>query len=741
MDTQQEDKATVNSDVKEWFDRGLNVLPTNDKRPLVKWEEWQTKRQTYADIQAMPWSSANGFAVVCGLSTTITYGDEQKEVYLGVIDIDDKETFDFSKFPETFIEKTPHGFHMYYWSECPVEPIKYKGFELLGQGNICCIYNNPHNNLPIAVQFDIKAQFEHTCKHLGISNSKNNSLLQSSKATLNELLEQDAPEGQRDNTAILIASKLRSKGKTQPEVLEILLDWNQKHCLLPLTEEIIAQKVESAFKTERPYFDNKKDTENQRFTTISKATFEIANSQPSDNGLYESILVNDKPCFLQLYSPNANGVETKLFALKTHVEIADVKERWTPKDTTLEALPFHNIEDIVEINLANLTYTVPTAQNLFDRIVSTLKTYVNMQDDFFTLCALMVMLTYEQHKFNWVPYLGIFGDTGSGKSALTELMSNLSYRCGYFTEVNSANIYQYLSEYKGTVPCLAEDEIQGFEKDTEKIKIYKSGNSKSGRVPRILTTPTGRQFLVYPTYCFKILAGEQVPTVKGLNERTLAINMSKGRVSKNWYDRTEEDIAKIKKLKWDLLKWRMANYGNQYLSNVQATSRIENNLKPLRAIAKGLSIEQDFENWCNDAIQKSQSEKKETLEGCVVESVYNLVNSGLFESEVVLQGQEVTKIYLNFDELWNNFKKITFATNDFADKVQTNDFGEVTKNRIGRVLTNIFGSKSITRNQSNVKIRCRVFEVRTLLNVVSNYFDEEEAQSINQKIQSKSKQP
>ena len=92
-------------------------LPTKDKRPLVNsWKEWQTKRQTKADIESMPWQSANGFAVICGTETTVTCNNETKKVYLGVIDIDHKDTFDFSVFPQTYIEKSPHGFHMYYWT-------------------------------------------------------------------------------------------------------------------------------------------------------------------------------------------------------------------------------------------------------------------------------------------------------------------------------------------------------------------------------------------------------------------------------------------------------------------------------------------------------------------------------------------------------------------------------------------------------------------------------------------------
>ena len=66
--------------------------------------------------------------------------------------------------------------------------------------------------------------------------------------------------------------------------------------------------------------------------------------------------------------------------------------------------------------------------------------------------------------------------------------------------------------------------------------------------------------------------------------------MSKGKASKSWYNRSEEDIAEIKKLKWDLLKWRMVNYFNRYPNEYESTSRIEDNLRPLKSYSKRIDF-------------------------------------------------------------------------------------------------------------------------------------------------------
>lgn len=481
----------------------------------------------------------------------------------------------------------------------------------------------------------------------------------------------------------------------------------------------------------------------------TKVSFEVNASnefKDSDIGIFESILENKLPWFILCYPAKMdNDTVTKKFALRPFVsryiqalnenETRQTIEKIEPKQFVFESLPFTDMERSSETNIDDTMYSIPDVQNLFSRIELMLKNYVDMSRDFINLCSLMVLMSYEQHKFNWVPYLGIFGDTGSGKSVLTELMSFLCYHCGYFTQANSADIYQFLSEFEGTIPTFAEDETQGMDKDFDKMKIYKSGNSKNGKVPRILQTNDGRKFLSFPTFCFKILAGEQIPTVKGLNERTLTINMSKGKPQKNWYFLTDNERNEIKKLKWDLLKWRLANYENRYPTGT-AITRIENNLYPLRAIAKGLIIEHDFENWCNDAIAKSQNAKKATIEGCVSESIFNVITANNFEAEKVLQGEICTRIYIDFEVLWIKFKDLTNAKIDNfqTDKMHTVEFGEVTKNKIGRILTDIFNSKTMTITKDKQKVRCREFTVETLLRVLSNYHDEQEVGFIKNEI-------
>lgn len=134
----------------EWFGEGLSVIPIESyetKKPLITYAEFYQRQQTDIEFNSVNWSNVQLFSVVCGMKAKNGY-------YLTVIDIDDSEDISQLSFPETYIEKTPHGFHVFYWSKTPCETIgKFSpfGFELLGSLKTCIIYNVVFQNKPIAI--------------------------------------------------------------------------------------------------------------------------------------------------------------------------------------------------------------------------------------------------------------------------------------------------------------------------------------------------------------------------------------------------------------------------------------------------------------------------------------------------------------------------------------------------------------------------------------------------------------
>lgn len=79
-------------------------------------------------------------------------------------------------------------------------------------------------------------------------------------------------EGARDMSAIRLASWYHLQGKTKEETLELMLEWNTRN-KPPLKEKTIEQKVESAWRPEKPYsyrFAQKKASVKIKFTSREK---------------------------------------------------------------------------------------------------------------------------------------------------------------------------------------------------------------------------------------------------------------------------------------------------------------------------------------------------------------------------------------------------------------------------------------------------------------------------------------
>lgn len=120
---------------------GINVVPILQKKPLVKWEQWQTQRQTEKEFECLPWDQVDGFGVICGTQL-------KNELYLCAIDFDVKNVSEEAmekgklaskELPVTMTERTPSGgFHHVYLSKTKPKTISVFhntiALELLGEG-------------------------------------------------------------------------------------------------------------------------------------------------------------------------------------------------------------------------------------------------------------------------------------------------------------------------------------------------------------------------------------------------------------------------------------------------------------------------------------------------------------------------------------------------------------------------------------------------------------------------------
>jgi len=392
---------------------------------------------------------------------------------------------------------------------------------------------------------------------------------------------------------------------------------------------------------------------------------QIKDSGITIDGCFEAIYHNGKPCFLVKDSHDFSMVET----LEIDGQVYSPKEQ---KQIPYEAYGF-------------CKGPVPNREDLYWKVRQELQTFIDVEGIWLDVLAACVLLTYQQGKLQTVPYIFVYGDNESGKSTVLQLLKFLCYRPMYGVTVPSADIYGYLED-SDAVGCILEDEVQGIQKDTDKIKIYKAGYKQGAVVPRTIMLEHDRVIKYYQTFCFKACASEQIPQVKGFRERFIEINMVEGSPEKEWTDVTKDDLKRLYDLRNMLLKWRLLTK-DWDLSEVPTSmkGRLKELWKPLLQITHGLTVHKGLFNFVEEQKNERLKTKQDTLEGHIVKTVLDLYNRSSESNPVLpfpqIWGELVLDLHGNLDEKKPNV-------------MDTSDFFQVTKNKVGYRLREILSGKS-----------------------------------------------
>jgi hypothetical protein len=390
------------------------------------------------------------------------------------------------------------------------------------------------------------------------------------------------------------------------------------------------------------------------------------------DGCFEAVYIDGKPRFLVKNSEDFKVMES--------LEIDD--ETVFPKEERHIPYEAYGV----------FQGTVPSREELYWKIRDEYDLFIDVEPiwkDVLTTCTL---LTYQQEKLQTVPYLYPYGDNESGKTTILNVMRSLCYRPMFGITIPPADLFGYLED-SDSIPCILEDEIQGIDQDTDKIKIYKSGYKIGAVVPRMLLTERERIIKYYRTFCFKVCAAEQIPQVKGFRERFIEIPMVEGYPRKEWTDITKEDIERLSNLRNMLLKWRMLSR-NWELPDVKLAvkGRVKELWKPILQITSGLTAYDGLFKFVEDQKNERLSTRQNTLEGHIVKVVTDLYNEAKGPVE-----------YLSFQTIWTDLKiDLDGKIDDKKPNVMdTSEFFDVTKNKIGYRLREVLSGKSDVHREKN----------------------------------------
>jgi hypothetical protein len=425
-----------------------------------------------------------------------------------------------------------------------------------------------------------------------------------------------------------------------------------------------------------------------------KTRKQMKDSGVTSNGCFEAIYHDGKPCFLVWNSENFSTVES----LEVDGQAFYPKEQ---KNIPYESYGFYG-------------GSVPNREELFWKVRSEFQSFIDVESIWKDVLSAFVLLSYQQEKLQSAPYIFLYGDNESGKSTVLQLLKFLSYRPLYGVTIPAADIYGYLED-SDSVGTVLEDEIQGIHKDIDKVKIYKAGYKRGATVPRTIITQHDRIIKYYGVFSLKACASEQLPTVKGFRERFIEIPMVEGYPEKEWSDITKEDLDRLHNLRNMLLKWRMLSREWQ-LPEVQLSmkGRVKELWKPLLQITHGLTVHDGLLRFVEDQKNERLSTKQNTLEGHIVKIISSLYN----------QGCEV----IPFSDIWQGL--VSDLDGKLDDKkphvMDTSDFFQVTKNKIGYRLREVLSGKTkpIREKDSegnDVVVKAYVFDPEKLRRIAKKY--------------------
>jgi hypothetical protein len=246
--TNAESSNEIKNQAKKYFEAGFNVFPIMGKQPLVKWEKWQTERQTQEEFSTLDFSNCNGLGVICGTKNNDNY-------HLAVIDFDVKNVTPeaieagrqvLKNLPITMTEETPSGGqHWVYLTRSKPKTIKAYhsnvAIELLGEHTYCAMapsqgYKRLNDNIPRKVE-DIEDLLISALYTVGIYTKKSseqwftralteNTFKGKNPACIHELLK-GVTEGERNETAIRLSAYFVNFLQLEPKKAKAKLDfWN-----------------------------------------------------------------------------------------------------------------------------------------------------------------------------------------------------------------------------------------------------------------------------------------------------------------------------------------------------------------------------------------------------------------------------------------------------------------------------------------------------------------------------------
>ena len=608
--------SSLNQLIHFYLSQGLNVIPvpSGAKEPTIKWKEYQERKATGYEVERwFPDDYKGNVAVVLGR----TSGN------LCDIDCDSQELLEIlsKALPDTMIVKSYRGGHIYIRTDYEIHKFtldlgRYGKLEVLGQGQIGILPPSLHPK-GITYEFISQKSVRHWSgdfRHELTEWLQQLLTVKVRRQPINiEKILVGVTEGERDVSAIQLATWYRKEGLNRDEVLDKLLEWNKLN-KPPLPDNIIEVKVDSAFRPETPY--NYTFTESKKKEKIFSAGKDLGDIVFEQVG-EEYIVIN------------------KTTQEITRCKKVEAKETFIPFDK----IPWKPVTDVQP----------------YDDIWSEVKQYLYEHIDIasgYDILTAWVLSTWIPERWDAVPYLFFYGPAGSGKTWALEVLASICFRPFMSASTTLPVIFRACDLWHPTL-FLDETEVYLRKERSEIMHLLNAGYRKGFPATRIEETEEGLKVRIFDCFGFKALAGTRA-FVDTLKSRCIIFTMSKATRE----IKTKIDPNKAEELRKKLLMYRFRMLAEKQPieeSVIVLTGRLRELFLPLVTVATS-EAKGSIMNEAKKIEEITKEEEQVSDEATVFRAIISAHEENPGATKISIE--RITQIVnegLSYDEIFSNF--------------------------------------------------------------------------------------
>ena len=419
------------------------------------------------------------------------------------------------------------------------------------------------------------------------------------------------------------------------------------------------------------------------------------------NSFVESIILNEKPYFL-CYDKQTKTIvpREKIEDEETiHVPINLEEYGYSPYSFSDEEL-----DEMISKKISK--------EEILDGLKKIIDEFINANENIKHLILGDLFLTYSQEWMTTTHFLYFVGETESGKSSALHLFKILGYRCLYGVDIPVADIYNFLGLDEESTGIIAEDEAQELGFNRDKIRLYKNSYAKGSLKPIIHILKDGRKQVYYKTFCFKVFAGEKVPSDKGFNERLAVIHMVQGHTEKNIKRLQGNEKYSLEKLRKQLLVWKMQNTENGL---DQSDSGLKARDQELWEDYLRILMGTKYEEASKQVVQFYTEQRHEKIWNSLEARIFKLVVENMKDYAVV--SEELWQSLISGKDISGDLDRATFTEHETGKKISRNTLAKL----ISEKFHGIKKSKYEEKDGRSHKITSYMFDQKVIEKLSTKY--------------------